>query len=203
MKHPIFCHPGNDSITQLYRVCFIFNILISRRVSGETPPLEAKEDTNKVVKRGKRPKPPPVELKEAGKGILVMPRITLLGEESGNQKKAVMFADSVRPGYGTSSEDEDEHVRSPPPPVVQPAPLAETSPKKKMKKAKKEKIVEDDFDPVFDLLPPPPPPPGSPPPQVTVPVPSQSPLPQLLSDATAVVDAPVASSPQLIESGAC
>ncbi|XP_057371560.1 uncharacterized protein LOC130692459 [Daphnia carinata] len=176
------------------------NILQS---GGDSPSLEAKEEKNKVVKRGKRPKPPPVELKEPGKGILVMPRISLLDEESGNQKKTVIFADSVRPGYGTSSEDEDEHIRSPPPPVVQVTPLAETLPKKKMKKAKKEKIVENDFDPVFDLLPPPPPPPGSPPPKVTTPVLSQSPLPQILSDATIVADAPVASSPQLIESGAC
>ncbi|KAI9565657.1 hypothetical protein GHT06_009449 [Daphnia sinensis] len=178
------------------------NILQS---GGESPSLETKEDKIKVVKKGKRPKPPPVELKEPGKGILVMPRISLLDEESGSQKKTVIFADSVRPGYGTSSEDEDEHIRSPPPPVVQATPLTETSPKKKIKKAKKEKIVEDDFDPVFDLLPPPPPPPGSPPPKATIPVSSQSPLTQILSDASAtiVADPPVASSPQLIESGAC
>ena len=133
-----------------------------------------------------------------------MPRITLLDEKSRNQKKAVMFADSVRPGYGTSSEDEDEHGRSPPPPpVVQPVHLIETSPKNKWKKPQKEKIVEDDFDPVFDLLPPPPPPPGSPePPHIKAMIPT-SPTPQLFSPPTAVTQALVASSPQPIESGAC
>ncbi|XP_046635555.1 cyclin-dependent kinase 12-like isoform X2 [Daphnia pulicaria] len=176
------------------------NILLS----GESPTFEAKNDKTKAVKKGKRSKPPPVELKEAGKGILVMPRISLLDEKSGNQKKAVVFADSVRPGYGTSSEDEDEHGRSPPPPVVQPVHLIETSPKKKCKKPQKEKIVGDDFDPVFDLLPPPPPPPGSPePPQIEAMIPPSSPTLQLLSPPTAVTDALVASSPQPIESSAC
>lgn len=171
--------------------------------SGESPPPkednEVKDEKVKPSKRPKRPKPPPVELKEAGKGILVMPRVSLLDDDSANHRKAVMFADNVRPGYGTSSEDEEEHVRSPPPPVVPAAPLAQVSPKKKTKnKRKKEKYIGDDFDPVFDLLAPPPPPPGSPPPH----------LPQGRSPASSPTPAPaetaiVASSPQAIESGAC
>ena len=175
--------------------------------SGESPTSEVKDDKNKVVKRGKRAKPPPVELKEAGKGILVMPfyvynpRVTLLDEKTGNQKKAVVFADSVRPGYGTSSEDEEEHGRSSPPPVIQPIHFTETSPKKKLKKPKKEKIIGDDFDPVFDLLPPPPP--GSPQPsQIKAMIPTSSPTPQM-SPPIVVADALVVSSPLPIESGAC
>lgn len=171
--------------------------------SGESPTSEVKDDKNKVVKRGKRAKPPPVELKEAGKGILVMPRVTLLDEKTGNQKKAVVFADSVRPGYGTSSEDEEEHGRSSPPPVIQPIHFTETSPKKKLKNPKKEKIVGDDFDPVFDLLPPPPPPPGSPQPsQIKAMIPTSSPTPQM-SPPIVVADALVVSSPLPIESVAC
>lgn len=166
---------------------------------GNSPTSEVKDEQTKAIKKAKRPKPPPIDLKEAGKGILVMPRVSLLDETSGQQKKNVMFADNVRPGYGTSSDEDEEYVRSPPPPVPQPVAPVESSPNKKFKKRKKEKFVGDDFDPVFDLLPPPPPPPGSPPPHLPQ---GRSPTPTPVPPSTAV-DSFVASPPQAIESGAC
>ena len=103
----------------------------------------------------KRAKVKPVELKPApSKGILVMPRVSLLGDIGGPKKKNVVFADRVKPGDGTSSSDAED-VRSP----------IEVKPVKKLvKKVKKKrkKVVVDDYDPEYDILPPPPPPPGSP-----------------------------------------
>lgn len=190
-----------------------FNLGFSLSLSGDESPTseikeekeeEEKEEKSKSVKRPKRPKPPPIELKEAGKGILVMPRVTLLDEENASQKKAVLFADNVRPGYGTSSEDEDEHVRSPPPPIAPTIPPVETSPNKKSKRRKKEKFAGNDFDPVFDLLPPPPPPPGSPPPHLPRRSPSiPSPIPPSVDNVDSADTTIVDSSPQAIESGAC
>lgn len=86
----------------------------------ESPQLvvESSEVQKKAVKRPKRPKPPPIELKPAGKGILVMPRINLLDEAGINSKKNVVFADKVKPGEGTSSS-EGEEILSPPLPIVQ------------------------------------------------------------------------------------
>ena len=54
--------------------------------------------------KSKRPEPPPVELKEPGKGILIMPRFLDL-EEAASKRKKVVFADSINPGDGTSSSD--------------------------------------------------------------------------------------------------
>lgn len=131
-----------------------------------------------------------------------MPRVSLLNDGEGNSKKGVIFADSVRPGYGTSSEDDDDRARSPPIPQNQlPAVSNSEATPKKLKK-KKIKNLEKDFDPVYDLLPAPPPPPGSPPPHLPqgrsiTPAPSspvtESAMPSLPS---------VAISPQIVESEA-
>jgi len=136
------------------------NLLPSSR--DESPQLiaDSSEAQKKAVKRPKRPKPPPIELKPAGKGILVMPRINLLDEAGTNSKKNVVFADKVKPGEGTSSS-EGEEMLSPPLPVV-----PEVTVKQKKKKRKLKKRTEEYLDPKYDLLPPPPPPPGSPPPHL-------------------------------------
>lgn len=136
------------------------NLLPSSR--DESPQLvtDSSEAQKKAVKRPKRPKPPPIELKPAGKGILVMPRINLLDEAGANSKKNVVFADKIKPGEGTSSS-EGEEILSPPLPVVQ-----ELTVKQKKKKRKMKKRTEEILDPKYDLLPPPPPPPGSPPPHL-------------------------------------
>ena len=117
-----------------------------------------------TVNTVKRPKAPAIELKEAGKGILVMPRVSFVDKADGVQKKKVIFADHVKPGDGTSSSEGEEAsqvVRSPPLTVetIKPAQLKVL--KKRVKK--RVRVPGDDFDPEFDMLPPPPPPPDSPP----------------------------------------
>ena len=116
--------------------------------------------------KSKRPEPPPVELKEPGKGILIMPRFLDL-EEAASKRKKVVFADSINPGDGTSSSDGEDlpPPRSPPPGPIEPQ---KVKIKKKVKRRRmKRRIPGDDFDPEFDILPPPPPPPGSPPTHLT------------------------------------
>ena len=95
-------------ILMLFFICF----------RTESPQLlaDSSEVPKKAVKRPKRTKPPPIELKAAGKGILVMPRINLLDEAGVNKKKNVIFADKVKPGDGTSSS-EGEEMLSPPVPL--------------------------------------------------------------------------------------
>lgn len=130
-----------------------------------------------------RSPPHPIELKEPGKGILVMPRVSLLLDGPGaGQKKAVVFADSVRPGCGSSSEDEEvlPPVRSPPPVIPAAAPV-EKPMKKIVRRRKKPDFDGPDHDPVYDVMPPPPPPPGSPPPHL--PQGRSSPPPLMAADA--------------------
>lgn len=141
-------------------------VLLYRNGTSSPTPESLNGDVKKLTKRPKRPKTPPITLKEPGKGILVMPRVSLLSDGDGTNKKSVVFADSVRPGYGTSSEDEDERPRSPVLLQTQlpQVPTPEAVPKRiKMKKMKSDGR---DFDPIYDLLPAPPPPPGSPPPHL-------------------------------------
>lgn len=175
--------------------------------STESPPPEGDElepppkKKASLSKRAKRPKPPPIEFKEAGKGILVMPRITLIENPGENRKKGVMFADNVKPGFGTSSEEEDEVLLPiPPPPVV------ETKKSKKTKRIKRPKIEGEDFDIVFDMMPPPPAPPGSPPPHLDPTLTqrtlvSSPPMPSLVVSPASGI-AVLINSPA-VESGAC